>query len=162
MRRLTVDPGYDGTATFSPDGLRVAYMPDGDYYGSEGSTPLTAGEKTTPERVRAATYVEPSQIAGVPCDHLALRGDVGQSPEAIALSFLRSGLGLQSTPANLVLISLSLFMTFYVMAPTFDRAWQGGGASPQAKKITERGGQPHRIEQPSGGRGDVAGECSRC
>ena len=45
---------------------------------------------------------------------------------AIALSFLRSGLGLQSTPANLVLISLSLFMTFYVMAPTFDRAWQDG------------------------------------
>ncbi len=44
----------------------------------------------------------------------------------IALSFLRSGLGMQSTPANLVLISLSLFMTFYVMAPTFDRAWQDG------------------------------------
>ena len=44
----------------------------------------------------------------------------------IALSFLRSGLGMQSTPANLVLISLSLFMTFYVMAPTFDRAWQNG------------------------------------
>jgi len=44
----------------------------------------------------------------------------------IAFSFLRSGLGLQSTPANLVLISLSLFMTFYVMSPTFDRAWQDG------------------------------------
>jgi len=44
----------------------------------------------------------------------------------VALSFLRSGLGLQSTPANLVLISLSLFMTFYVMAPTFDRAWENG------------------------------------
>ena len=44
----------------------------------------------------------------------------------IALSFLRSGLGLQSTPANLVLISLSLFMTLYVMEPTFDRAWQDG------------------------------------
>ena len=44
----------------------------------------------------------------------------------IALSFLRSGLGIQSTPANLVLISLSLFMTFFVMAPTFDRAWQTG------------------------------------
>ncbi len=28
-RRLTVDPGYDGNAVFSPDGLRVAYMPDG-------------------------------------------------------------------------------------------------------------------------------------
>ncbi len=45
---------------------------------------------------------------------------------AIAFSFLRSGLGLQTTPANLILVSLSLFMTFYVMAPTFDRAWQGG------------------------------------
>jgi flagellar biosynthetic protein FliP len=44
----------------------------------------------------------------------------------VALSFLRSGFGLQGTPANLVLISLSLFMTFYVMAPTFDRAWQNG------------------------------------
>ena len=44
----------------------------------------------------------------------------------VALSFLRSGLGLQSAPPNLVLISLSLFMTFYVMSPTFDRAWQTG------------------------------------
>ena len=44
----------------------------------------------------------------------------------VALSFLRSGLGLQSTPANLVLISLALFMTFFVMAPTFDKAWQNG------------------------------------
>ncbi|WP_183750711.1 flagellar type III secretion system pore protein FliP [Pseudochelatococcus contaminans] len=44
----------------------------------------------------------------------------------IALSFLRSGLGLQSTPANIVLTTLALFMTFYIMAPTFDRAWQNG------------------------------------
>ncbi len=44
----------------------------------------------------------------------------------IALSFLRSGLGLQTTPANLVLISLALFMTFYVMSPAFDRAWTEG------------------------------------
>ena len=33
-----------------------------------------------------------------------------------------AGLGLQTTPANLILISLALFMTFYVMEPTFDRA----------------------------------------
>lgn len=45
---------------------------------------------------------------------------------AIAFSMLRSGLGLQTTPANLVMISLALFMTFYVMAPVFDRAWQNG------------------------------------
>src|SRR5258708_33769672 len=41
----------------------------------------------------------------------------------VALSFLRSGLGLQSAPANLVLITRSLFLTFFVMAPTFDQAW---------------------------------------
>ena len=44
----------------------------------------------------------------------------------IAFSLLRSGLGLQTTPANLIMISLALFMTFYVMAPAFDRAWQNG------------------------------------
>ncbi|RUM97541.1 flagellar biosynthetic protein FliP [Pseudaminobacter arsenicus] len=44
----------------------------------------------------------------------------------IAFSILRSGIGLQTTPANLILISLSLFMTFYVMAPTFDQAWSNG------------------------------------
>jgi flagellar biosynthetic protein FliP len=56
---------------------------------------------------------------------------------AIALSFLRSGLGLQSTPANLVLISLALFMTFYVMAPTFDAAWKDGLKPLMDNKITE-------------------------
>ena len=56
---------------------------------------------------------------------------------AIALSFLRSGLGLQSTPANLVLISLALFMTFYVMAPTFDRAWHDGIQPLTENKISE-------------------------
>jgi flagellar biosynthesis protein FliP len=44
----------------------------------------------------------------------------------IAFAILRSGMGLQSTPANLILVSLALFMTFYVMAPTFDRAWNEG------------------------------------
>lgn len=56
---------------------------------------------------------------------------------AIALSFLRSGLGLQSTPANLVLISLALFMTFYVMAPTFDSAWEAGLKPLMENKISE-------------------------
>lgn len=44
----------------------------------------------------------------------------------VAFSFLRSSLGLQSTPANLVLISLALFMTFFVMGPVFDSAWREG------------------------------------
>lgn len=44
----------------------------------------------------------------------------------IAFSFLRSGLGLQSTPSNLIVISLSIFMTYFVMEPVFQKAWQDG------------------------------------
>jgi flagellar biosynthetic protein FliP len=56
----------------------------------------------------------------------------------VALSFLRAGLGLQTTPANLIMISLALFMTFYVMGPTFDRAWQNGLQPLMENKITEQ------------------------
>jgi flagellar biosynthetic protein FliP len=55
----------------------------------------------------------------------------------IAFSILRSGMGLSMAPANMILLSLSLFMTFYVMAPTFDRAWQEGAQPLMADKITE-------------------------
>ncbi|MDO9416057.1 flagellar type III secretion system pore protein FliP [Pararhizobium sp.] len=44
----------------------------------------------------------------------------------IAFAILRSGMGLATTPSNMIMVSLALFMTFYVMAPTFDRAWQTG------------------------------------
>ena len=36
----------------------------------------------------------------------------------VVMHFLRQGLGLQSTPSNQVLISLSLVLTFFIMAPT--------------------------------------------
>lgn len=44
----------------------------------------------------------------------------------IALSFLRSGIGMQTTPANVVMVSLALFLTMFIMAPTFDKAWNDG------------------------------------
>ena len=56
----------------------------------------------------------------------------------IAFSILRAGIGLQSTPANLILISLSLFMTFYVMAPTFDQAWNNGVKPLMDNQITQQ------------------------
>lgn len=55
----------------------------------------------------------------------------------VALSFLRAGLGLQSTPANLILISLALFMTFFVMQPTFQRAYETGLQPLLANEIDE-------------------------
>jgi flagellar biosynthesis protein FliP len=55
----------------------------------------------------------------------------------IAFSILRAGIGLPTTPANLILISLAIFMTFYVMAPTFDRAWQEGVQPLVNEEITQ-------------------------
>lgn len=37
---------------------------------------------------------------------------------AVVMHFLRQGLGTQQTPSNQVLISLSLVLTFFIMAPT--------------------------------------------
>jgi flagellar biosynthesis protein FliP len=56
----------------------------------------------------------------------------------IAFSFLRSALGMQSTPANLVVTSLALFLTFFVMAPVFDEAWKTGLSPMIERKIDER------------------------
>ena len=41
----------------------------------------------------------------------------------IVLSLLRQALGTQSSPPNQVIIGLSLFLTFFVMGPTFDRIY---------------------------------------
>lgn len=56
----------------------------------------------------------------------------------IALSFLRSGLGLPTTPPNIVLVSLALFMTAFVMAPTLDRIWSEGIQPLVENKIDEK------------------------
>lgn len=55
----------------------------------------------------------------------------------IAFSFLRSSIGLQSAPANIVLISLAMFLTAFIMAPTFDAAWRDGLKPFQEKQIAE-------------------------
>lgn len=44
----------------------------------------------------------------------------------VVLSILRSALGTQQTPPNVVLISLALFMTGFVMAPTLQASWEQG------------------------------------
>jgi flagellar biosynthesis protein FliP len=44
----------------------------------------------------------------------------------VVLSLLRTALGLQQSPPNAVLISLSLFLTAIVMAPTFQASYAAG------------------------------------
>ncbi|WP_169568960.1 flagellar type III secretion system pore protein FliP [Sneathiella limimaris] len=44
----------------------------------------------------------------------------------VVLSLLRSALGVQTTPPNVVIISLALFLTAFIMAPTFQAAYDNG------------------------------------
>lgn len=45
----------------------------------------------------------------------------------VVFSFVRHALGLQSTPPNIVLIVLALFLTLFVMAPVLERSYEAGG-----------------------------------
>lgn len=42
------------------------------------------------------------------------------------LSILRQAIGLQQAPPNMLIVSLSLFLTWYVMDPVFTAAWDQG------------------------------------
>jgi len=44
----------------------------------------------------------------------------------VVLSFLRTAIGVQQTPPNVVLISLALFLTFFIMQPVFEKSWDEG------------------------------------
>lgn len=44
----------------------------------------------------------------------------------IVLSFLRTAIGIQQVPPNTVLVSLALFLTFFIMAPVFEEAYKQG------------------------------------
>nr|WP_259956471.1 flagellar type III secretion system pore protein FliP [Sulfitobacter mediterraneus] len=55
----------------------------------------------------------------------------------IVFAMLRLALGLNQTPPNIVLNAMALFMTFFVMQPVFDDAWQGGVQPLIRNAITE-------------------------
>ncbi|MCC3860822.1 flagellar type III secretion system pore protein FliP [Pseudemcibacter aquimaris] len=55
----------------------------------------------------------------------------------IVFSLLRSAMGTQQTPPNVVLISLALFMTAFIMAPTIEEAYDQGVSPLIDELITE-------------------------
>jgi flagellar biosynthetic protein FliP len=55
----------------------------------------------------------------------------------VVLSFLRNALGTQQTPPNIVLVSLALFLTGFVMEPTLQASYQNGIAPLIENKITD-------------------------
>lgn len=42
------------------------------------------------------------------------------------LAILRQGLGLQQSPPNMLIVTLALFLTYFVMEPVFFTAWESG------------------------------------
>jgi len=42
------------------------------------------------------------------------------------LAILRQGIGLQQSPPNMLIVSLALFLTYFVMEPVFSEAWTLG------------------------------------
>lgn len=65
------------------------------------------------------------------------------------LSILRQAIGLQQSPPNMLIVSLALFLTWFIMEPVFIQAWTSGGAPLLAGTIDlpvafERGIAPFR------------------
>ena len=52
------------------------------------------------------------------------------------LSILRQAVGVQQAPPNMMIVSLALFLTYFVMAPVFESAWQRGIAPMIAGEMT--------------------------
>ncbi|WP_170391275.1 flagellar type III secretion system pore protein FliP [Ruegeria arenilitoris] len=42
------------------------------------------------------------------------------------LAILRQGIGLQQSPPNMLIVSLALFLTYFIMEPVFTHAWDTG------------------------------------
>jgi len=67
----------------------------------------------------------------------------------IVFGLLRNALGTPSAPPNQVLLGLSLFLTFFIMAPTFDKIYQDAYLPFSQDKISmdvaiDKGAQPLR------------------
>ena len=54
----------------------------------------------------------------------------------IVLSFVRSALSLQGTPSNQIIIGLSLFLTFFIMAPVWEKVDHDALTPYRAKQIS--------------------------
>ncbi|MEL6125660.1 MAG: flagellar type III secretion system pore protein FliP [Pseudomonadota bacterium] len=52
------------------------------------------------------------------------------------LSILRQAIGVQQAPPNMMIVSLALFLTYFVMEPVFREAWEAG-IQPFSEGLTE-------------------------
>lgn len=56
----------------------------------------------------------------------------------VVLSLLRTALGTQQTPPNQVLIALAMFLSLFIMAPTFEKSYKDGMLPLMDEEISEQ------------------------
>jgi len=88
-------------------------------------------------------------VAGITLIPALLFTVTGFTRILIVLGFIRSGLGTPTSPPNQVLVGIALFLTLFVMAPTFNAVKKDAIEPLQAGKIDQaqafkRGQQPLR------------------
>jgi len=52
------------------------------------------------------------------------------------LSILRQAIGLQQSPPNMLIVSLAIFLTYFIMEPVFQAAWEAGIAPLLQEEVT--------------------------
>jgi flagellar biosynthetic protein FliP len=64
----------------------------------------------------------------------------------VVLSMLRTALGLQTSPPNTVIVSLALFLTAFIMGPTFETAYRDGLQPLMQGSITQEQGLDRTVK----------------
>jgi flagellar biosynthetic protein FliP len=123
-----------GTATSAVASSATAAAPAAS--GPSSPTKPTGPRAPTQGSVEVSIPGQPSQVVSI----IALITVLGVAPAillmctaftkiVVVLSLVRSAIGTQSVPPNQVLVGLALFLSLFVMGPTFD-AMQAQGVKP--------------------------------
>lgn len=62
------------------------------------------------------------------------------------LAILRQGLGLQQSPPNMLIVSLALFLTYFVMDPVLTEAWREGVVPMMNETLAPEAALPRLLE----------------
>ncbi len=105
--------------------LLLAALPAAAQNAAPGTLPLVIGQGAggTSYSVPVQTLLFFTALSFLPAVLLLM---TAFTRIVIVLSLLRQALGTQAAPPNQVIIGLSLFLTFFVMGPTFDKVYERG------------------------------------
>lgn len=62
------------------------------------------------------------------------------------LAILRQAIGVQQSPPNMLIVTLALFLTYFIMEPVFQEAWRNGIAPIRADELPIEQGMERAVE----------------